>query len=180
MIIVVLACVEGPVLSMIFGVLIKLNLFSFIPVYTALMAGDLLGDSIWYYIGYRWGHRFILKYGKYVNITEENVEKVTNIFHKYKHPILFISKISNGFGFALVTLVTAGIVKIPFGRYLLINFLGQFIWSGLLICVGYYFSHFYIQVDNWLGKTFIIAIFILLVISFNGYRKYLKGKMEKI
>jgi len=178
--IVLFACAEGPFLSMIFGVLIKLGYFSLIPVYLALMAGDLLGDTFWYYLGFFYGHRFIKRFGKYFNITEQSVEKVTRIFHRHKHPILFISKITNGFGFALATLMTAGIVKLPFGKYLTVNMLGQLIWTGFLISVGYFFGNLYLAVDAVIGKMFIIAIFITLFIAFIRYMQYLQNKIKNL
>ncbi len=177
-IIIVLACAEGPILSMIFGVLIKLGDFGFLPVYASLMVGDLIGDAVWYYIGHRWGHAFIKRFGKYFSVTEEGVAKVTRIFHKYRHRILFISKISNGFGFALVTLMTAGMVKIPFWRYLSINVVGQFIWTGLLIGVGYFFGNLYLGVSSLLGRMSVVAAFILVFWAFMGYKKYLKTKAD--
>jgi membrane-associated protein len=176
--IVVFACAEGPFLSMIFGVLIRLGYFDFWPVYLALMAGDLIGDVGWYYVGHHFGHRFIKRWGKYFHVTESGVEKVTKIFHDHKHKILFISKITNGLGFALATLITAGIVRIPFRRYLTINLIGQFVWSGFLIGVGYFFSHLYITVDFILGKMFIIALFIILFLMFLGFMKYLQNKIK--
>jgi len=127
-IIVVLACAEGPYLSMICGFFLRFGYFLFWPLYIALMVGDLIGDVIWYYIGRRYGHRFIKRFGKYFSITEENVGKVERVFHKYKHSILFVSKISNGFGFALVTLITAGMVaRAHSGLYMLVNAIGQLI-----------------------------------------------------
>ena len=93
-IIVAVAFAEGPYLSMAAGFLLRFDYFSFWPLYGALMVGDLIGDVVWYYIGRRWGHGFIKRFGKYFSITETGVEKVTKIFHKYKHSILFISKIS--------------------------------------------------------------------------------------
>lgn len=180
LIIIVLACAEGPILSMIFGVLIKLGYFSFVPVYVALMIGDLLGDTVWYYVGRKWGHGFISRFGKYVSVTEEKVGIIDRIFHGNKYKILFISKISNGFGFALVTLMTAGIVKIPFAKYLTVNLIGQFIWSGILIGVGYFFSNLYMQVDSVLSKIGIVAFFIILIAAFLGYKNYLKNRIEKL
>lgn len=180
LIIIVLACAEGPILSMIFGVLIKLGYFSFVPVYAALMIGDLLGDTVWYYVGRKWGHGFISRFGKYVSVTEEKVGIIDRIFHSHKYKILFISKISNGFGFALVTLMTAGIVKIPFAKYLTVNLIGQFIWSGILIGVGYFFSNLYMQVDSVLSKIGIVAFFIILIAAFLGYKNYLKNRIEKL
>ena len=179
-IIIVLACAEGPILSMIFGVLIKLGYFSLIPVYTALMLGDLIGDTLWYYIGRHFGYRFINRFGKYFSITEDKVETITKIFHKHKNSILFISKISNGFGFALVTLITAGIVKIPFFKYLSVNLVGQFIWSGVLIGVGYFFSDLYMRVDTFLARVGIVAVLILVIALFLGYKNYLKNRINNL
>jgi len=179
LLIIVLACAEGPILSMIFGVVIKLGYFSFLPVYAALMIGDLIGDVIWYYIGYHFGHRFIRRFGKYFDITEESVTKVERIFHRYKHHILLISKLTNGFGFALVTLITAGIVRIPFWKYLFVNFIGQFVWSGLLIGVGYFFGNLYLQVDSILGKISVAAGFVVVYVAFFQYKKYLSKKAKK-
>lgn len=176
--IIILACAEGPVLSMILGVLIKLDYFPLLPVYAALMAGDLLGDVVWYYVGRRFGHRFIRRFGKYVSIAEEDITKVTNMFHKYKYRILFISKISNGFSFALAILMTAGMAKVPFWKYFGVNLAGQFIWTGLLIGVGYFFGSLYMQVDTWLGRISVTALIIIAFALFMGYKKYLKTKAE--
>ena len=62
--IVIFAFAEGPYLSMVFGVIVKLGYFSFLPVYSALMIGDLLGDTFWYYMGFFYGQAFIGKFGK--------------------------------------------------------------------------------------------------------------------
>jgi len=177
--IVITACAEGPILSIIGGILLKMGYFSLIPLYGALMLGDLLGDTVWYLIGFRFGHGFIKRFGKYFNATEERVAKVEKIFHRYKNSILFISKISNGLGFAIVTLLTAGMVKIPFKRYLLVNLSGQFIWSGLLIGVGYFFSHLYVEINTLFGRMSVIALFVFLVVVFMGIRNYARSKIEE-
>lgn len=176
----VLACAEGPWLSLIFGVLLRMSYFSFIPVYMSLIAGDLLGDAGWYYLGRRYGHRFVLKYGKYFNVTERGVERMTRLFHRYKHSVLFLSKISNGFGLAIVTLMTAGMVGIPFVRYMLVNLSGQLIWTGLLLGVGFFFTHLYITVHSLLGRVFLAAATVALIIVGIRYWKYLRGRIEQM
>lgn len=173
------AFAEGPFLSMIFGVLIKLSYFSFTPIYLALMLGDLIGDIFWYGIGYYYGYRFIKRFGKYFNITEGNIERIKVIFHKHKDPILFISKITNGFGFALATLMTAGMAKIPFRRYLAINVIGQLVWTGLLIGTGYFFGNLYLQINTITGRFFIIVLFVLCFSAFLRYKKHLEDKVQE-
>ncbi|MEA2715615.1 MAG: hypothetical protein QOG91_643 [Candidatus Parcubacteria bacterium] len=178
-IIVFISFVEGPLLAMVCGLLVKLGDFHFIPVYVALMAGDLIGDTVWYGIGYHFGHRFVKRFGKYLSITEQGVSTIERIFHKYKSSILLVSKVTMGFGFALVTLITAGMVKIPFGRYLAMNILGQFIWTGILISLGYWFGHLYTEVDSIFGKISVLSLFIVASAGLFGYGKYLKKRVAK-
>src|SRR5712671_5108298 len=92
-VILLLACIEGPIISMIAGVLIKLGFVSFIYVYITLMVGDVIADSFFYFLGHNFGHGFIRRFGKYFGVTEEGVAKMTVLFHRHKDSILFISKI---------------------------------------------------------------------------------------
>ncbi len=176
----VIACAEGPWISLILGVVLRLGFFFFWPIYIALMVGDLVGNVVWYYIGRRYGHSFIGKHGHRFSITEAGVERMTHLFHKHKHVVLFLSKISNGLGFAIVTLMTAGMIKIPFGRYLIVNAVGQLVWTGFLLGVGYFFSNLYITVDNVLGKVTITVG--IVVLAFLGYRyfQHLKKKAHNL
>ncbi len=175
--IIIFACIEGPILSIIFGILIKLGYFSFLPIYFALMLGDLVGDTVWYHIGKHLGYGFVIRYGKYFNITVDGIRKVTHVFHKYTKSILIISKLTTGFGFAIVTLFTAGLVRIPFRHYIFLNFIGQFAWTGLLMAFGYFFSNLYITFDHILARMTIIALFLMIVLAFIGFAKYMKKKI---
>lgn len=178
--IVLLACAEGPVLSMILGILIRLDYFHFLPVYAALMVGDLIGDVVWYYVGYHFGHRFIGRFGKYFGVTEEGVAKMTRLFHRYKVSILFVSKVSNGLGLALVTLMTAAMVRIPFGLYMVVNMAGQLVLTGVLIGIGYFFSGLYVYVNNIFWRISVIAVAVLTLLALLRFLKYLRRKAEKL
>ncbi|MGI9118240.1 MAG: DedA family protein, partial [Minisyncoccia bacterium] len=89
---------EGPILAVLMGIMIKSGYFSFLPVYLTLMCADLLGDVGMYYLGYHYGKKFINRFGKKFNVTEEGVQKMENLYHKHKHKILFISKLTGGLG----------------------------------------------------------------------------------
>jgi membrane protein DedA with SNARE-associated domain len=49
------AIIEGPILSIICGLLIRLGVLGIVPTYLLLMLGDLIGDTLWYWGGHRWG-----------------------------------------------------------------------------------------------------------------------------
>ena len=174
-----IAAAEGPIISILLGVLIKLGYFAFIPSYAAVIAGDIFSDTVWYYIGRYFASAFIKHYGKYFGVTDDNISKVKHIFHKYNFPILFISKITNGFGLSLAVLLTAGTVRIPFLRFISVNFLGQFVWSGFLIAVGFFFSNLYFKYDSIFGHVSVVLIFLAVAAGFIGFSQYLRKRVEK-
>lgn len=170
-----LAIVEGPVVMTLSGFLLKLGYFSFWPLYVTLMAGDLAADTIWYSVGY-YGKSFVHKYGYLVGVTDQLIEKTTAAFHRHQNKILFLSKITMGLGFALVILITAGIARIPFKKYLAFNAVGQFVWTAALMAVGYFFGTFYLVLNKGLRAASLIAFVIILVGAIVGVNRYLRKK----
>lgn len=177
--IVALAYAEGPIISMISGFLLKLGYLKLLPIYVAIMLGDLIGDVFWYWIGRRFGYQFVDKFGKYFAIDRDSIGKVEKIFHKYKNSILLFSKMTNGLGFSLVTIITAGMIRIPFSRFITLNIIGQFIWSGIMLSIGYFFGKLYLQVNDVLWKITVAGIFIIFFLLFMRYKKYISQKSKE-
>jgi membrane-associated protein len=173
-----LAIAEGPVVMLVSGFLVRLGFFEFWPIYLILVAGDLTGDVLWYLLGRHGARSFIEKYGRFFSITEENVEKAERFFHDHQGKILFISKITMGFGFALVTLIAAGAAKVPFKKYLTFNFFGEFIWAGFLVGMGYFFGQLYTLVDRSLRWAFIIAMIVVALSAGYGFGKFMRNKIK--
>ncbi len=177
--IILAAIFEGPIIMMLSGVFIRLNMLDLVPAYFALMAGDLIGDICWYWIGRRWGQPFIQRFGKYMSITEEHVTTVKRFFHQYHNKILIISKLTTGFGFAPVVLFTAGFTSIPFRRYVLINAIGELFWTGALIGIGFFFTDLYVRVNNLLGRMVIFSGIVIIAIILFGLGKYIRSRIIK-
>ena len=178
-VVLLVAIVEGPVLSMIFGVLIRLGFFSFWPIYITLMLGDIVGDTGWYYVGYHYGRRAVARFGKRFGVTEKEVAKAEKLFHENTSKILFVSKVTNGFGLSLVVLMTAGITRIPFKKYLVTNIAGQLIWSGMLIAAGYFFSDSYMRINSALGKIGLVVIVFALLYALFRYVSKMHKKLAQ-
>lgn len=181
---VALSLFEGPYVMMLSGLLLKLGVIALVPAFIALSVGDLIADTLWYYVGYFFGDRFVLRFGKFFDITEENIVSAKELFSRHRKKILFGSKATAGFGFSLATLIAAGAVKAPFWEYLYLNIFGQFIWTTIMLSVGYFFGNLYVIVDNVLGKIFIVgvaflALFLLLRLGRRLGRKAKKHLVDK-
>ncbi len=176
-----LVIVEGPIVMVLCGFLMRFGTFDIIPLYGALTIADLIGDIGWYCVGRFWGIPFINRFGKFFSVSQRSLDKASKLFNKYHNRILFISKITMGFGFALVTLITAGIAKVPFKKYLLYNVSGQLIWTGMLLGIGFLFGNIYTSIDKTFRNFAFAAIIIIAVALVYGIGRYVtKVIAEKI
>ncbi|MDR3642787.1 MAG: DedA family protein [Candidatus Doudnabacteria bacterium] len=175
----VLAIFEGPMVMVASGILLRLGFFYFLPVYFSLMLGDFVADLAWYWVGYYGGRPFVDRFGKYFSLTPDVVEKIEDFFHKHQDKILVISKLTMGFGFAVATLFTAGLVKVNFKKYALFNFFGGFIWTGVLLAAGYFFGNLYAVLNRGFKVVFIIALSVFMVGLLYGGGKYFKQLLLK-
>jgi membrane protein DedA with SNARE-associated domain len=172
-----LTIVEGPIVMILCGFLLHLGKFDIIPLYVALTIGDLIGDVGWYCVGRFGGAPFIKKFGRFFSITEQALERVTNLFHKHHNKILFISKITMGFGFALVTLITAGIAKVPFKKYMILNVSGQLIWTAILLGIGYLFGNIYTTIDASFRNIALVGLIIIAILLVYGFGRYVSKRL---
>jgi membrane protein DedA with SNARE-associated domain len=175
-----LAIAEGPIVMLLSGLLVRIGFFEFWPIYLLLIAGDLTGDIVWYFVGKHGARSLIDKYGHFFNLNEKDIEFAEDFFHKNQTRILFISKLTMGFGFAIATLVAAGAARVPFKKYFVINLLGGFVWTGILMGVGYFFGNFYLFLNKGLRWMFIVALIILAMIATYGFGKAMKKNFSKV
>lgn len=156
------------------GYLVSTGQFSLIWVAVAGAIGNVIGSLVAYGLGY-WGHervvrRFIRKYGKWILLTEEELDKAEKLLHKYKDLVVVGSRVLPGI--RTVISLPCGIAKLPLTRFIVLTFVGSFIWSYFLAWVGLKMG------ENWdtLGPIFHKAdIFIILafvgVVGFYIYKK---------
>jgi membrane-associated protein len=169
------ATIEGPVLMAAAGFLTKLGYFNPALALLALLIGDLISDVLWYYLGYFKWYTKIAAISKKLNITQRVTQKITTLYNAYPNRVIFFSKISMGFGFNLVVLITAGILRIPIKKFVIINFFGGIFWVGMFLSLGYFFGNIYLLIDQGLRTLFMIIGFATLFATL-----FLLGKFIRI
>lgn len=174
-----IAFVEGPMIMFLSGTLYRFGYFELVPLYLTLLIGDLIADFFWYGLGYYASRPLLKKYGHFLNITEEVFQKIEGLFHRHQNKILFISKITMGFGFALATLLAAGASRVPFKKYVLLNLFGGFIWTAFLMALGYFFGNLYTKINQEFQLISIVAAVVVISFALYGVRKYLRSRLLK-
>ncbi len=170
------AILEGPILMTMAGFMVRMGYVEFWPVFLALIVGDLTADLGWYALG-RWTQRkFVKRFGKFFSVDEQMLARTEKLFHRHHVNILFFSKITMGFGFAIPILMTAGMARIPLKKFILLNSFGQAVWTGFLMAVGYFFGNVYHLLDAGLRAMSVVAFVLVVAALLFGFHRYIRQK----
>ncbi len=103
--------------------------------------GCTVGSLLSYALGYYGGRPFLEKYGRYILVSTEDLEKADKWFARWGDWAAFVSRLLP----IVRTFISfpAGVVKVPLGRFTLFTFIGSFIWTAALAAAGYLFG------SNW-------------------------------
>ena len=129
----------------------------------------LVGDSMLFFIGYKFGNQ-IFKMPLFKKLlTPERVDRVNQYFHKYGSRVIFIARFMAGVRGPVF--LTAGILQMPFQRFILFDGLGAFISAPTIVWVAYWFcQHFegeIIEATKMVRQTekLIVLLVVVLVIG---------------
>jgi len=170
-----IAVVEGPIISVLSGFLVGNGVFNMYIAFLVLLAGDVVGDSIYYAIGRYGGLSLIKKIGPYIGVTEERMEKLRDRFHRHDWKLLLFAKTQ---AIGSIVLVTSGIVKMPFWRFIFYNTIGSIPKIMLFMVIGFYFGRAYLLINTYMGYFAIawLVLAILMIILYFYLRKYIQDK----
>jgi len=172
-----LMIIEGPVITIVAAMLASLGAFNWIVVFLLSMAGDVIGDVILYGLGYKYGMGFVRGFGKYMGITEKLVTKMEKYFENHGGKTIFAVKSTTGLCWA--TFTAAGIVKMPFWKFVKFSVLGGIVWSGFLVAMGYFYGYLWREISqyiDWIGW----AVSVVAIASYVGITLYKKYESKKL
>jgi len=153
-----LAMVQGPLATLLGAAAASAGLLRTNLVFLVVVIGHLSADIVWYSVGHagkiEWFRRWLSAYRKHV-------DKLQQGMHQNAAKILFLAKISAGF--AIPTLIAAGLTRVAWRRWFPVVFVGEMLWTTILMLIGYYATGAIIhQVDR--GVLYLIIGFSILFV----------------
>ena len=100
--------------------------------------GASIGSTIIYLIALKLGRTALLKYLKYVKVSEKKLAKVEQWFQKYGDKAVLFGRMIPVF--REMVSIPAGLLKMKLPKFLAYTVLGSCGWSITLIFIGYYFG----------------------------------------
>jgi membrane protein DedA with SNARE-associated domain len=98
--------------------------------------GAVIGDNIGFAIGHFGGRPLVERYGRYVFITPERLDKTTGFFQRHGGKVIVIARFVEGLRQA--NGIIAGISGLHWARFLAFNALGAALWVAVWCSVGYF------------------------------------------
>ena len=100
--------------------------------------GASVGSTVIYLIALKLGRTALLRYLKYVKVSEKKLVRVENWFQKYGDKAVLFGRMIPVFREMIS--IPAGFLKMKFVKFLSYTILGSCGWSLTLIFIGYYFG----------------------------------------
>lgn len=143
-----------------------------VPVLLIACAAAVTGDNIGYAIGHFGGRKLVLRYGHYVLISEQRLQKAEGFFDRYGGAVVVIARFLavlrqlNG--------VVAGTVKMSWHRFLAYNILGAALWVGFWGMLFYELGEKAARFVTGINKVEFLLIFgvvtVLVILTVNLLR----------
>lgn len=173
------ACVEGPILSFLIGTLSGLGYFNPYLAFPILLAGDLIPDTFFYYLGLR-GRRaeLIAKYASKIGVTEGHFETIDRIWQTHPRKTMLMAKFA--LGLAAPFLVTAGLAKIPRRIFYGVAIPSSMLMHAALLFLGYHSAASYELVKSYVGHVqFFIVTAIVFALVYYVFARYMRQRFLK-
>jgi membrane protein DedA with SNARE-associated domain len=165
----VLVAVEGPIVTLLGAAAASGGYLHPGWVFVSAAAGNMAADNLWYLLGYLGKMEWLVKYGRWVGVQRNQIERLENGIQKHALKILFIAKLT--LGFMVPALIATGLVRIPWKRWIGVLALGEAIWTGTLVLAGFYLGQYLKRMEQGLqivaiaGVVLFMALIIRILIS---------------
>ena len=145
------------------GFLVTQGRFNLIIAILMGILGSLLGAVFWYLFGL-WGGEIVIrgffrKFGKYLFLSEKDLDKTLAYFEKRGELIIFTGRLIPIVR-SLIS-IPAGLSKMAWGKFLFFTALGTGIWTAILTIAGKLLGENWEMVGGWLEKYENAVLFIL-------------------
>jgi membrane protein DedA with SNARE-associated domain len=125
--------------------------------------GATLGALVAYAIGLWGGRPVIERWGRYLGITPEDLDRADDFFARHGNAAAFFGRMIP----VIRSLVSfaAGIAHMPLGRFVVFTFLGSLPWTALLVVAGVVLGANWEEIGVILKRFEYLVLAILAVIA---------------
>ena len=114
-----------------------------------------IGDNLGFALGYYGGRRLLERYQNFFKIPHRTLQRGEGLFARYGAVTIFFARFV--FGMRIIAGPLAGVLRMPWRRFMVFNFLGAAVWVTVISGAGYLFGRHWERLVKDM-KMFDIAI----------------------
>jgi membrane protein DedA with SNARE-associated domain len=163
--------VEGPIITSAAAFAAALGYFNIFAIFLISIAGDLVGDYIYYGIGYFGRVQLVERYGHRVGLTAKRLKHMERLIKL--HPKKTLAAIKLAPLLPAPGLMMIGASRMSVQRYTWLTFVVALPKTLLFMALGYYFGAAYDRFAAVFqnGEYFLLIAIAATIIIFYGYNK---------
>lgn len=122
-----------------------------------------LGDNLGYWIGYHGGRPLLEHQRRIFRISDEHLHRGERFFERYGSFTIFFARFV--FGMRIIAGPLAGVLKMPWRKFVLFNFLGAALWVSVIASLGYFFGSRWDSLTSDLARVQLLLVAVLVVLG---------------
>jgi len=151
------------------GYYVSQGTLGFVPALLAATAGSLIGALIIYAVGRYGGRPALERWGRYVRITGEQIDRADRWFDKRAKLFVFLGRLLPGI--RSVVSVPAGLSEMPLASFVALTALGSALWNAALIGAGSILGDNWEEVSSVVGSAtpIVLGVAVLIAVGATAY-----------
>ncbi len=138
------------------------------------------GDNIGFAIGHFGGRALVERFGRYVFLTKERLDKTTDFFERRGGWIIILARFIEGLRQA--NGIIAGISGMHWATFLAFNTIGAALWVAVWTSVGYFAGDNITSIYNAISHytLYVVIAIVVLILAWIGRRVWRKRKERAV
>lgn len=148
------------------GYLIHQGKLDLVPVLLASILGTVGGAYFNYWLAKRYGRALFERYGKYLMVTPDKLDKLELFFYRHGAISTFTGRLLPGIRHYIS--FPAGLARMDLKKFVIYTALGGAIWMTVLVMLGYYIGENEDLMKIYLPKAK-VAMIVLIILAGGVY-----------
>jgi membrane protein DedA with SNARE-associated domain len=123
-----------------------------------------LGDNLGFALGQRGGRPLLARYQSVFRIQTSTIERGERLFARYGALTIFFARFV--FGMRIIAGPLAGVLRMPWKKFALYNFLGAALWVSVISCVGYFFGRHWERLERGMKRLDVVVAVVVVLVAF--------------
>jgi membrane protein DedA with SNARE-associated domain len=174
----ILVALEGPSVTILGAVIASTGVLRPGWVFVAASIGNLSADAGWYMLGYLGRFEVLTQRIGWLRKRQARVNHLEREMKQHATKILLLAKLT--LSMSVPALIAAGMARVSWQRWFPIIFIGECIWTGSLVFIGFHLGAYIKQLEAGMQIVAIVGFIVFIGILLWLFKRISKSSQLDI